>query len=317
MTSKGVSSSGERAVEPIPTRAWHSSNLLRALVVVALVPVVLRCSFECINQVAGTKLPVLPDTSLTVCFTLFSLGHAICALGPKRACSFFAICVVDCFCFEAVGVRTALYGRYHYGMMLGPTLAGVPVLIPFAWFMMVYPSWCIAQVVLAGGRDQRSLRRVFAITFVAAMVMTAWDAAMDPMMSAHGNWIWEQHGMYFGVPPRNFGGWLATTATLYLLTELLFRATRADARRLPVWFAALPVLAYAFVALARVFITEPPPIRVFAFFSMGLISTIALARVLLCTESSSILTSMEADAVDRAACKKRNAHSMADRSLRN
>lgn len=40
----------------------------------------------------------------------------------------------------------AISGTYHYPGMLGPKLGAVPVLIPLAWFMMIYPSYLISIV---------------------------------------------------------------------------------------------------------------------------------------------------------------------------
>ncbi len=264
--------------------AWlRNDTVLRVIIVLAWLPVVLRCLAECINSATGTSLPVIADKGLTFFFTLFSLGHAARMLGWKRALSFSGCCVVVSWCFEATGVRTGLvYGAYHYGDVLGMRVAGVPVLIPFAWFMMVYPSWIVAHLLLQDAAPVSSWKGIVARAFGASVVMTVWDTIMDPTMAAQGNWTWERPGMYFGVPVQNFVGWLATTLTLYLVAGVLFRSLRAPvvvpAGRA---FVSLAVVAYLFVAVARCFVASPPQLRVFAAFSMVVFGALALLRLLL------------------------------------
>jgi uncharacterized membrane protein len=87
---------------------------------------------------------------------------------------------------EEIGVRTGLiYGHYHYSNMLGPKLSSVPIIIPLAWFMMIYPSWRVAGV-LARAIDSDSLLGRSTQALIAAMVMTAWDMVMDPGNTAAG-----------------------------------------------------------------------------------------------------------------------------------
>ena len=55
---------------------------------------------------------------------------------------------VTSWTFEEAGVLTGLvYGPYHYTATLGPWLGSVPILIPLAWFMLVYPSYVVANLI--------------------------------------------------------------------------------------------------------------------------------------------------------------------------
>jgi putative membrane protein len=83
--------------------------------------------------------------------------------------------------------------------------------------MMIYPSWMVARALISG-INTGSFRGLTALAIVAAWVMTAWDVVMDPGMAATGNWIWERGGAYFGVPRRNYLGWLLTTFLAYWIT---------------------------------------------------------------------------------------------------
>jgi putative membrane protein len=243
----------------------------------------LRFVFAWANTFAGLSLPSLGDIGFTLVFTAFSVLHAGSTLGWRRAIAFLVICAVVSWAFEAVGIATGLvYGPYHYSAQLGAKLGGVPVIIPLAWFMMVYASWVVAQILLQDAVGLMSLLTTAARVIIAAMAMTAWDTVMDPGKARAGVWTWEQGGAYFGVPLHNFVGWIATTVTVYSIAELFFRrmppANKVVANAL---YAGLPVLAYSFVAIDNILRPSLPALQVVAFFGMGFIALLALFRLIL------------------------------------
>jgi putative membrane protein len=222
-------------------------------------------------------LPALPNATpiVTVSLLLFSLLHGYITLGAPNTLIFFAISAIVSWTLEEVGVRTGLvYGPYHYSDMLGAKLGEVPLLIPLAWFMMIYPSFVLANLIVDRRPTSRrgSPRHVLALSLVSAIVMTAWDLPMDPQMSGAGNWIWERGGAYFGVPLHNFAGWLLTTFIVYLLFRLFeqWRTAHGHAQSEPSRIiSSLPVLAYGLVATPYAFVSDPPALRLIACFAMG------------------------------------------------
>jgi uncharacterized membrane protein len=225
-------------------------------------------------------LPILGNVGFTLIFVVFSLTHCTALEGLARTSLFFAISAIVSYLMEEIGVRTGLiYGVYHYSDLLGPKLGHVPVIIPLAWFMMIYPSWMVARA-LVRGVDTRSMLGRTALAAVAACVMTAWDVVMDPGMAAAGNWVWEQGGAYFGVPHRNYLGWLATTFLVYWMASWLWRdneqkpaATRT--------FEALPVIVYSFFAVRYLTPSRFPALQIVAAFSMGMPALVALIQICL------------------------------------
>jgi uncharacterized membrane protein len=223
-------------------------------------------------------LPQFGDIGFTLVFVLFALAHCIAFEGPRRTGIFFAISAIVSFLMEETGVRTGLiYGAYHYSDMLGAKLGHVPVIIPLAWFMMIYPSWMVARALLRGV-DTNSIPGITALAAIAAFVMTAWDVVMDPGMARAGNWVWENGGAYFGVPRRNYLGWLATTFIVYWIAGWFWR--RPDHKRgATKLFAALPVLVYAVYALRYLTPNRIPALQVIALFAMVVPGLLALIQL--------------------------------------
>ncbi|GAB4479083.1 MAG: carotenoid biosynthesis protein [Anaerolineae bacterium] len=221
-------------------------------------------------------LPALPggDHATTLYFLLFSLLHAAYLIGWRHALAFFALSAAISWGFEQFGVMTGLvYGPYHYTDRFGPRLGHVPLVIPLAWFMMIYPSYVIARLILTGRADTTPGQDVnpIALAAVGALVMTAWDVGIDPLMSRPPMqaWVWERGGLFFGVPLHNFAGWLLTTFTIFLIYGLLERRFRPrPAGPITRGAAAIPVIGYAVMALPLVFAITPLPARLIGLAAM-------------------------------------------------
>jgi uncharacterized membrane protein len=227
------------------------------------------------------QLPGLGNIGFTLVFVLFAVTHCTALLGARFAALFFTISAVVSYLLEETGVRTGIiYGRYHYSDLLGAKLGHVPIIIPLAWFMMIYPSWRVARALI-GKVDTRSLTGLTALAGVGALVMTAWDVVMDPGMAAGGNWSWETGGAYFGVPRHNYLGWLMTTFLVYLIAGWFMRGSKPVEETK---FAALPIFVYALYALRYVASNRIPALQVVALFSMGTPAVIAMIRIFLAAE---------------------------------
>ncbi len=229
-------------------------------------------------------VPILLILSTLILFG-FSVGHAVWSLGGRQALLFLGLAFAVSLLFESVGVLTGwVYGPYHYTDRLGVKVFGlVPLLIPIAWFMMIYPSHVLVERLAAGHRGSGLSRTVW-LASLSALAMTAWDLVMDPIMVAGDHWVWEVEGAYFGIPVRNYAGWLVTTFCIYLLYRLIV------GRRAPQpWgnssqrFRNLPLWAYAVTWLGNVAIAlemgwAGPAVA--GFFGMGTFALLGLGTVL-------------------------------------
>jgi uncharacterized membrane protein len=138
------------------------------------------------------------------------------------------------------------YGSYTYSDALGPTLLGVPFLVPLAWLMMAWPSWLLAARLAAPVRPAR--RRAARVAWAAAL-FAAWDVVLDPQMVDAGYWTWAhpEPGLpgIDTVPLTNLAGWLIAGLALMTLLDLLVARTATP----PAVGDAAPLLAMAWMTL--------------------------------------------------------------------
>lgn len=232
-------------------------------------------------------LPQLPGgtSTLTLLLMIFSLCHAVYSLGWRHTALFFALSTVISLIYEEVGVATGLiFGPYHYTDVLGVKIGVVPILIPIAWFTMIYPSYVIANLITDGqpSGSRGGVVRIAWVSLLSAMVMTAWDLLIDPILSGVNvqAWIWDRPGSYFGIPIHNYLGWILTTFTVYLVYRLIEK--RFAPRSMgPITnrIAVLAVIAYG-AMMASNMVTGPSVLIVIGPFAMGLPIVFALDRLL-------------------------------------
>jgi putative membrane protein len=225
--------------------------LLRRLTLSILILYVLLTMYTLVSLFLGLTYHNFFTPLLTFLAFIFALLHSYQNLGWKQALWLLVLTFAVSLLFESIGVATgAVYGPYHYTDKLGPKFLGlVPLLIPVAWFMMTYPSYVIALRLVPGVKNTW-LWRLF-VAAIGALIMTAWDLAMDPMMVAGGHWVWDQAGPYFGIPLQNFWGWWLTIFVTFWLFLALLRI-KPEGQASPVAFDQLPIWSYALTGLSSI-----------------------------------------------------------------
>jgi uncharacterized membrane protein len=262
-----------------------ASHAWRTLVVVLFWAYALLNTYFVFTPLLGAA-PPLAYLLVPLLLGGFSLSHAIYTLGVRHALTFLTLATLISLALEAVGVATgAVYGPYHYTDSLGPRLFDVPLAVPLSWFMVIYPSYALANY-LADGRVTSKPRpgpaRLIGLTALSALTMTAWDLAVDPQMVMYGHWVWRVEGAYFGVPVQNFVGWLATTVTIYLAYRALEARwpPRLQGAVSPA-FERLPLVIYGLLASGYVIgytLLGRPALALIALFAMGTPCLAALLR---------------------------------------
>ncbi|MFP4376666.1 MAG: carotenoid biosynthesis protein [Spirochaetales bacterium] len=117
---------------------------------------------------------------------------------------------------EAIGSHTGIpFGEYLYTDVLQPQVAHVPIIIPFAWLMMMPPSWAIGQLIAP---DVPLLAWA-----VSAAAFTTWDLYLDPQMVNWRFWQWKKEGFYQGIPVTNYIGWFFVSFIITAAVDLVGR----------------------------------------------------------------------------------------------
>ncbi|MGB7342303.1 MAG: carotenoid biosynthesis protein [Phototrophicaceae bacterium] len=130
--------------------------------------------------------------------------------GLLRTTLTFLIVAVLTWGAEFIGHTTSFpFGAYQYTDILQPQIAGVPLLIPVAWFMLLPSSWVMAQLIVG---NRSTLQGKLAFIGMSAIALTVWDLFLDPQMVAWGFWVWDNPVGYFGIPYSNYFGWLLVAA---------------------------------------------------------------------------------------------------------
>lgn len=185
--------------------------------------------------------------------TLLMTGFCFCSsavlMGFSGTAAFLGFGVTFGLFFEALSIRTGFpFGPYYYTEVFGPRLMGVPYIIPLAWYVIVYLSYVLANLIV----ERRpvatvSVGRSVVLSVMGAAIVTAYDLALDPFMVLKiGAWVMVNPGNYFGEQFRGFVGWMLVAFTISFFFRLTQRGfatpVSVTASRLA---AAYPVLAYA------------------------------------------------------------------------
>jgi len=103
------------------------------------------------------------------------------------------------FFSEWIGVHTGLlFGRYWYGMNLGPKLSGVPFIIGINWAMLT---------ILASGIAIKWTKNITFQAMIAAALMTGIDVLMEPVAIRNDYWHWHNEV----IPLYNYLCWFVVS----------------------------------------------------------------------------------------------------------
>jgi uncharacterized membrane protein len=222
----------------------------------------------CLVRMFGDRSALWTATAFTCgAWFLCAMAAARARAGVRRSIAMLLTGFLTAFTFEFLGSRYGfLFGHYDYTDLLGFKLLGeVPALVPTSWFMMLYPSWKIAEVL--AGRAPRQIPVRLARVVIGAAAMTAWDLSLDPRWVADGAWIWPNGGAYFGIPLSNFAGWFVTAAVIFMIWTALDRhASTTRDSHVPHW---VYVITWLGESAANALFWQGPIIGVIVFVAMG------------------------------------------------
>ena len=203
-----------------PRRPYNITRVFTQLRRTTPRPLILACALSLVAAFFAVRYPDIQGASIgsyasTLLIALPSVVALFRYLGLRRAVLSLLALSILAYAIEAFGVATGFpYGTFYYGEALGPRLAGiVPYILPLSYAPLV-----VGAVAASWGSRLRLLHVLYATLLLVWM-----DAVLDPGAASLGFWVWPQGGVYYGVPPSNYVGWLLSGA---LATTLLLAAGR-------------------------------------------------------------------------------------------
>ena len=194
---------------------------------------------------AQIALPLAPAAAVPlVSATVVSLAAATVLIAAsswqsKKVISLSISIVGLSFAIEALAWRSGFpFGDYAYTADLQPQLAGVPLVVPFAWLAMGLPSWEI-------GRRLSSNPVVASVA--GGWALMCWDLFLDPLMTDLGYWVWfEGEPAWQGIPLQNFAGWLIAGTLLSALARRVLEPAQPNAKLawLYIWMTGFSALGF-------------------------------------------------------------------------
>jgi len=148
------------------------------------------------------------------------LVHSLFSFGARYFTTYLLATFAFALAIEILGSKTGYpFGDYTYDHSLGIAIAGVPLVVPFAWIMMAHP------ILIAA----RRLTPHWAFLY-GGLALMAWDVFLDPQMVSAHRWSWVISGAHIPfepeIPLSNAAGWLFAGMGLIALLHLVLPKER-------------------------------------------------------------------------------------------
>ncbi|WP_335871673.1 carotenoid biosynthesis protein [Bacillus sp. 2205SS5-2] len=119
---------------------------------------------------------------------------------------------------EFLGVKYGLiFGQYHYEQDFGIQILGVPLTIGFAWVMVIVTSMAFFIPLL---QLNKTISRGILYAVGTSLLAVTMDLIIDPVaFIVKEYWIWDEGGVYYNIPTKNFFGWFFVS---FFLQSLIY-----------------------------------------------------------------------------------------------
>ena len=154
---------------------------------------------------------------------LYFLVHGAMIWGWLNIITFVIISFFIGTFMEIIGTKTGLIfgGKYEFNLKLspGPSILGVPLIIPLSWSGLIYMTLNYCELALGDSFYFLSNQNI-TLLLLPSIIMVLLDLVLDPIAVDEKRWSWNKSGAYYGVPLLNFVGWLFTTFLILFIFQL-------------------------------------------------------------------------------------------------
>ena len=149
-------------------------------------------------------------------------------IGTMKTLLILLIALIIGYIVEYLGVHQgAAFSPYEYTSFLGPQIFGIPILIPFSWFVATTTAWLIARLVI--GFHKRTSPLLLTVT--ASLFAVVYDLPIEYMaMHVWKSWEWAASGPLLGVPSMNYVGWFMVAFLIFGLAAGAWRSINKTGR---------------------------------------------------------------------------------------
>lgn len=165
-----------------------------------------------LSLLAPQLLPYTHARYLTLAIMVaFTFVHGARRYGIAGTLIYFLLVAGMANVFENLSITSGFpFGAYHHTAAMGPQLLHVPLIVGPIFAVAGYLGWVLAGCLL-GDAERGTRGLTLSQPLVAAFITTSWDLCVDPIGGTlNGDWVWAAGGGWFGVPWRNFFGWMLT-----------------------------------------------------------------------------------------------------------
>lgn len=134
---------------------------------------------------------------VTLLMFTYIIIHAIMHLRIKKFVVFLLISMIVAFIFEGLKTTT---GLLEYGELMGTKILGIPSMLPFWFFILIYSAYSTSNIVFSYNPDNYSLKNILFLSFSDSIILTSWFTMEEPINNALNTWTWSWQGDYFGSP---------------------------------------------------------------------------------------------------------------------
>ena len=182
----------------------------------------------------------------------FFIIHGALVWGFLNIAIFLIITIIASLLLEIIGSKTGYVfgGKYHYNNDNTPgfMLFGIPVLIPIAWFGIIYMCINFCSYVTNVRFPFENSINYFFIILTAIFVMLL-DLVLDPLAVDEKRWNWELPGIYYGIPILNFFGWLLVPLLILFIFQYFSYPEIKIISSYSVLFQYVPGLLFIFLPI--------------------------------------------------------------------
>ena len=213
---------------------------------------------------------------------VFFFTHACMIIGRPAAIRMFLIGIIGAFLFEEfVGLQS---GLYYFTDLMGPKIDKAPLSIGLSWMAVFYMGWFMANLACDGAPSPRrnSIPRIIVKALVAAFIVSATDLVADPVSVESGLWVWNDGGLFFGVPYSNYIGWIVVGTVILSIIGIVNKSNcdkSIDSAALgPQILSIAPLLCFGLLGVGFIAQNYAGVMGIIELYAMGATFLIALVK---------------------------------------